>query len=383
MRPAVNPGWTLSKRRSLSRSSFHATALPLLLLAGGSALRAQSVQGRVLALPGDTPVTGALVVLVDSAGGDVARAATTASGGFTLAAPHPGTYRITVNQIGWEAWRSRSFALTTGSSQPMVLHVQAQPYTLAPLTVEARRSRCGIQLGSPELVTRLLTVAQTALGLAEATAHSGDIRFSSETYRTRFSPNFDVADSTDTGVEPLASWPIQSAPPDSLRVWGFVRERGAESEPLGGSGPIYYGIDARVLFTDWFLESHCFRVEEEKSGALVVRFTPADRERRIDIEGRVVLDPASLELRRIEFTYVGLPRWVPRGHAGGEVLLRRLHGGPWVPFAWRLRAPVPRLELGSSERRLTGWLETGGRVRSVRGPDGEIDTVLMRELLSR
>lgn len=135
---------------TLMRSASHATALALLLLAGASPLRAQSVQGRVLALPGETPVSGALVALVDSAGGDVARAATSASGGFTLAAPHTGMYRITVNQIGWEAWRSPSFVLTTRSSQPVVLHIQAQPYTLAPLTVEARRSRCGVQLGSPE-----------------------------------------------------------------------------------------------------------------------------------------------------------------------------------------------------------------------------------------
>ena len=149
----------------------YATALPLLLLAGASPLQAQSVQGRVLALPGDTPVTGALVILVDSAGGDVARTATSPSGGFTLAAPHTGTYRITVNQIGWEAWRSPSFALTTGTSPPMVLHIRAQPYTLAPLTVEARQSRCGVQLGSPELVIRLLTVAQTALGLADLHWH--------------------------------------------------------------------------------------------------------------------------------------------------------------------------------------------------------------------
>ena len=189
---------------TLMRSASHATALALLLLAGASPLRAQSVQGRVLALPGETPVSGALVALVDSAGGDVARAATSASGGFTLAAPHTGMYRITVNQIGWEAWRSPSFVLTTRSSQPVVLHIQAQPYTLAPLTVEARRSRCGVQLGSPE-------------------------------------PGF------------------------------------------------------------------------------------------------------------------------------------HLHG--------ELRAPVPRLDLGSSEPRLNGWVETGGRVRSIRGPDGQIDTALMGELL--
>ena len=129
---------------------------------------AQAVQGRVLQLPADTPVTGALVVLVDSAGRDVARAATSASGGYTLAAGSAGSYRIVVRQIGWQAWTSPTFELAAGATHPLLLRIEAEPYTLPTITVEARRPRCGIRLGGDAVVSRLLEVAQTALDFLKA-----------------------------------------------------------------------------------------------------------------------------------------------------------------------------------------------------------------------
>ena len=97
----------------------------------------------------------------------------------------------------------------------------------------------------------------------------------------------------------------------------------------------------------------------------------------------VVLDRASLELRRIEFAYVDLPGWIPREQAGGEVRLRRLQSGAWVPYAWRVRAPVPRLVVGRAQPKLDAWVETGGWVRSVRGPAGRVDSAMTREVLGR
>jgi hypothetical protein len=44
---------------------------------------AQTVQGRVLQTPPGTPIAGALVVLQDSTETDLARTASSASGGYT------------------------------------------------------------------------------------------------------------------------------------------------------------------------------------------------------------------------------------------------------------------------------------------------------------
>ena len=145
-------------------------------------------------------------------------------------------------------------------------------------------------------------------------------------------------------------------------------------------GPVYYGPDARVLFSDWFLADNCFRVEEE-AGLLEVKFAPERRGDQATIEGRLSIDRGSMELRRLEFEYVGLPRWVPKGKAGGFVELRRLRDGAWVPRAWQLRAPQAARSAGSSRLRLKGWMETGGRVTAVRTAEGALDSASTSELL--
>lgn len=358
----------------------------MLLLALVSPCLAQTVRGRVLQLPTETPVPGALVVLLDGQGRDVARAATSATGGYTLTAALAGRYRVAVRQIGWQAWTSSPFELAAGETRPLVLRVETEAYALPTITVEARRPRCGIRLGDDAVVSRLLEAAQTALSLAQATADDSAIGFSSEWYLARYSPSLELVDSNSVGVGRLARWPIQGALPDTLERWGFVRTDGPGQDwtDVGPArGPVYYGLDARALFSDWFLGSHCFRVEEEGGGELRVRFAPSRRERRADVAGMILLDRGSLELRSIEFTYVGLPHWIPREQAGGEVRLRRLRSGAWVPYAWRVRAPVPRLMVGRAQPKLEAWVETGGWVRSVRGAAGRVDSAMTREILGR
>jgi hypothetical protein len=345
--------------------------------------QAQTVQGRVVQLPQETPIPGALVVLMDSAGQDVSRAASSASGGFSLAAPSHGRYTIAVRQIGWKTWQSPAFELASAPSNPLVLRVEAEPYTLPTITVEARRPRCGIQVGSDEVVSRLLEVAQTALALAQATADARTLGFSSEWYYAHYNAKLEMADSAGMGAGRLTSWPIQTAAPDSIHRWGFVRTDGpgqAWTDVGSDRGPVYYGLDARVLFSDWFLAGHCFRLDGERGGKLQVAFEPEHHRQAVDVQGTLELDRESLELQRISFRYVNLPRWVPRERAGGDVRLRRLHTGAWVPYAWRMRAPVPKLMGGGSQPMVDSWVETGGWVRSVRGPGGEVDSGLTTEL---
>jgi len=346
----------------LSRWSI-ALAASLAALLATPPLAGQTVPGRLLVASEDAPIGGALVQLFDSAGAEVARAASTPSGGYALAAPGPGSYRAVVRQIGQQAWRSSAFDLSAGAAYPLTIRIEPQPYTLPPITVSARRSWCDIRLDDDDLLGRLLNAAGTALGVAEATSEGREVGFSTDTYLKRLSPEFAVQDSAATDMPGLARWPIQSAPPDSLREWGFVRVA-RERE-----GPVYYGPDARVLFSDWFLASHCFEVDTAGEDLVRVRFEPEQR--------------ASLELRALVFEYVGLPGWVPKGAAGGELQLRRLPGGAWVPYVWQLRAPVPIQIPGRARLRLHGWLGTGGRVTAVRGGDGRVDPALTSALLDQ
>jgi hypothetical protein len=353
------------------------------LLIGSHQALGQTVQGRVVRASEEAAIPGALVVLVDSGGRDVARTASSASGGFVLPAGIPGRYTVAVRQIGWKTWRSEAFDLAQGQTYPLVLRVEAEPYTLPTITVEARRPRCGIRLGDDEMVSRLLEVAQTALALAQATADAGTLGFSSEWYLAHYNAKLELADSSGMGAGRLAAWPIQTAPPDTISRWGFVRTDGAGQRwtDVGvDRGPVYYGLDARVLFSDWFLASHCFRLEEDKGDRLRIAFAPARHGRVTEVEGLLELERGTLELHRIAFAYVDLPRWVPRERAGGEIRLRRLQSGAWAPYAWRVRAPVPHLKVGNPQPTVDGWVETGGRVRSVRGPGGQVDSALTREM---
>lgn len=345
--------------------------------------QAQTVQGRVLQSPPGAPIAGALVVLQDSAEKDLAQTASSPSGGYALSAGRPGRFTVVVRQIGWRTWRSPPFDLAAGQTYLLTLQVAAETYTLPTITVEARRPHCSVRLGQDEVVSRLLEVGQTAMALAQDASGSGAMGFATEWYLTRYSPAGELIDSSETTAGLLASWPIQSALPDTLARWGFVRtdRPGQRWTDVGiDRGPVYYGLDGRALFSDWFLARHCFRVGDPKGGEVRVEFTPGQRGGPADVRGTLTLDQRTLELRRITFTYVNLPRWIPSGETGGEVRLRRLRTGAWLPYAWRLRAPVPRVRLGSPDPALGGWAETGGRVVAVHRPSGEVDTALTREL---
>ena len=345
-------------------------------LAWATPLAAQSVHGRLVATRDESGVGGALVQLLDSTGAVVARAASSPSGGFAVGAPRPGVYRVVVRQIGQRAWHSAPLELRDGAAVPLTVRLAPQPYTLPEITVAARRSRCGIGTGSDDLLGRLLDAAGTALGVAEAAAESRAIGFSTDTWLKRLAADLSVQESTATDQPGLTRWPIQSADPDSLRAWGFVRDEG------GPGGPVYYGPDARVLFSNWFLGEHCFSVATAADSTVVVRFEPEQPGRRGGLAGRLAIDRGSLELRSLAFEYLGLPRWVPKGGAGGELRLRRLPGGAWVPYTWTLRAPVPVRVPGRSRLRLHGWMESGGRVTAVHGSDGRIDSALTAALLA-
>ena len=65
---------------------------------------AQTVVGMVLERGAGTPVPGAMVLLVDSAGTQVDRALTNVAGRFLLHARAPGVHHLEVERIGYADW---------------------------------------------------------------------------------------------------------------------------------------------------------------------------------------------------------------------------------------------------------------------------------------
>jgi hypothetical protein len=87
------------------------------------------------------------------------------------------------------------------------------------------------------------------------------------------------------------------------------------------------------------------------------------------VRGTLWLDPASRELRYLEFTYTGLGKEEGLGNPGGRLDFERLENGAWIVREWTLAMPrVGRIrytagqpELPPDRYKVLGWLVAGGR----------------------
>jgi hypothetical protein len=217
---------------------------------------------------------------------------------------------------------------------------------LPDLVVVARQRFCGKTGFSDEVFGQLLESSRTALQVIEATIRSREVGFQVAIINSRilYGPvnNFITA---DTVVRELAAWPVRSVPADTLQAYGFGRQMIAGSE---GSRE-YYGPDPQVLFSDWFLATHCFTLDKVKKGSdtLHVRFAPVRKTRKIDIRGELLLDARDLSLKAMTFGHTNLPSWMPEQAAGGEMEFLRMSNGLWVSRAWAIWAPIAGLSWGS------------------------------------
>ncbi len=321
----------------------------------------QTIAGTLLRSVDSLPVAGALVTLADSAGRDVARAASDEHGRFFFPVRAPGTYRLRVLRIGLKPEAPRPITLAPGGRADLRLYLTEVPVRLPEIIVAAERRRCGAPPDSSAL-GQFLAEARKALTLTELTMERRSVRFEAKTWIRRTKPDLTTIDSNPT-YRPNLTWPIQSAPPDSLRRWTFVHE---EPDSAGNESPAYYGPDARVLFAPWFLDSHCLRAAPARGGQVALDFTP-DGGGPGDIAGSFVFDSATFALRELQFHWVGLGSWVQPDHSGGVIRFRRLESGAWLPVAWTMRAPVPTIMPGVG-RRLSRYVEQGGVVERVTSP---------------
>jgi Carboxypeptidase regulatory-like domain len=344
-------------------------------------LTAQQVLGRAVRQADGTPLLEALVMLLDAGGHEVARTVTSPTGGFELRAPTAGRYRVRVQRIGQRGWETAPFELARGQTSRPSLRVPDMPFPLQDLSASARRPNCSVTLGDASVGANLLEAAQTALALAETEMTKGQRNYLTQTYQ-RTVPVVGPPEDSFSVQGRLSGWPIQSADPDSLRLTGFVSGDWPAPSPMNErpeTGPTYFAPDARVLFTDWFLGSHCISVESELADSggsigIIAYFRPAKGTRsRAGLQGSLEFDRGSLALRTLNFQFAARPRWAPQGSAGGEIRFARLPDGAWIPVQWNMRAPVPKVVGDGQRYRFFGVMEVGGRVTGVRGPDGQPD----------
>jgi hypothetical protein len=354
--------------------------LVTLTLAGP--LGSQTIQGTVTGAETHAPIGGGLIQLLGPAERVLQSTTSDEIGRFRLDSVAPGSYRIRVLRIGFRPWLSDLIALDRGQSLQLTLQSPATPVVLDEISVEVE----GPCRASPEADQRLALLwdgARTGLGFA-ASGLTRQFEFETRVFRRHLDPYHRTTAEQQSTHRAEGTWPVTSTDPESLAILGFVQPRDTLS------GPIYYGPDVTVFFSDAFLRTHCFRLvasPKRAKGLLGLGFEPVKGRKVPDIEGTLWLDRSSGALRRLEFRHTGLWAWLPQGESGGTLEFGELAEGSPIITAWTLRAPIPRTRPrpggAPSDRRtlryfgdriveLDGFVEDGGEVQEVRTAAGQV-----------
>jgi hypothetical protein len=333
---------------------------------------AQRVQG-VLVDAAGRPVSGAFVSLRGSGGAVVARALTDAEGRFGLQGSGAGTYRVRAERIGFASTSSAPLSLGAGETRELRMEAAATGVALEGLVARGR-SRCDVRPQPGGAAARVWEEARKAL---EATTWSaGALRFGYTEYERDVVPVTErVRAETSQQRTAVGRGVWASLDAAELARSGYRAER--------RDGIYFYAPDAQLLLSDAFQDTHCFGVtpgEGPTRGLVGLTFAPARRRgAEVDVSGVLWLDPASAELRHLDFRYTGLSQHEDHDGVGGRVEFARLAGGAWIVRRWRLRMPVlasrnwqmPSGATGGSNVVLDALRETGGYVREVTSPRGE------------
>ena len=333
---------------------------------------AQTVMARVLDEETGGPVTGALVHLVDGAGGPVRDQLTDPLGRAIFADVSDGAYRVRVEMIGRATTSSQLFEVAAGSPVQLELRLPSSAIVLEGIEVSAGE-RCQVRPEEGLATARVWDEARKALEAASFTDRSNLYRYRTETYERDLDGDGRVV-LREEGSSRVAYLrvPFTSLPAEDLIRDGFL-------QPDESRANVYYAPDAEVLLSDPFLDTHCLRLregEDEAEGLIGVGFEPVPSRDRdvVDIRGVLWLDPATSELRWLEYRYVNIPPEADTGLVGGFVEFRRMDDGTWIVPEWWIRMPLlvrDRDFSGNIRTRVDGYRQTGGRVTEVRSAGGE------------
>jgi hypothetical protein len=346
---------------STARITFFSILAIVALLHGAAA---QTLRGRVLTADG-APVPGALVSVGLGSGGAGPTVLTSPSGRFRILLP--ATARSwQVRAIGFLPLARTPLPTPLADADVGDIHLDRVIFQLADLDAVAGKS-CRRGDDGSEVLAKLLDGARATLEVIDQELRDPRWQFDVREIRTRtlFGKLEDLV-AADTVVRQLAAWPVLSIDPDTLHVVGFGRTLVAGRE----STRQYYGPDARVLFSDWFLASHCFTVDRPHRGAAAdtihLRFAPVGRTAQVDVAGELRLDRRDLSLLSFSFTLQNLPYWITDGVAGGDLTFGKLPGDVWSVDTWTIRAPIAGQSVLDHRFRVAGDVTLRGNVTAVR-----------------
>jgi len=328
-------------------------------------LSGQSARGRLLDAGNQVPVQGALVLLLDSDQAVQGGFLTDAEGRFLIQAPGPGQYTLKAERVGYTTTSSPPFQLLGKETVEVPMFTVQATVELGGLAVEGGR-RCLVRPQEGEEVARVWEEARKALANQEWVSRGGYLHFQVVRYRRKLDLSGDlVEEEMRRSASFMGRTPIRSLPPEDLSILGYVRQRERGEYD-------YFGPDARVLLSDLFLATHCFRLvdDEDRPGMVGLAFEPVGRRPVPDIRGTFWLNRETATLALLEYSYTSAPWTEAQGVAGGRVEFGILPSGAWVIRRWWIRMPLMVRDyalrrLGSDGLRVEAILEEGEEVVKV------------------
>ena len=321
---------------------------------------AQPVIGAVVEEGTNMPVAGAMVILFDSTGTQVARVLSNATGKFLVRALDPGPHYITVERIGYASWTTDSFE--PGADDGLLtIQIPVEAIPLGGLDVSSGQ-RCEVRPEEGRATARVWEEVRKALSVEEYTRQASLYRYTLARFERTLDRDAEEVLHEDTTITENLAAAFVSVPVEYLASQGFV-------QTVEDSSTVYFAPDAGALISDPFLDSHCFGLREGDEGRIGLIFRPIEGREVPDIGGVLWVNAATSELERMEFVYLNLIRSRELGEPGGEVAFTRLPDGAWIVREWRVRMPhLVTARRGRVWR--SAYREEGGVTWAITDPRG-------------
>lgn len=368
-----------------------------LLCAGTGQAAAQVIRGQIVDRTTQAPIPGAFIVVVDSTGSQRGAGLSGEGGSYILEVPRAGRYTLRAERIGYASATSDRLQVEAGKTLVYRFEINISPVDLEGMTVTGK-GRCYGSRETGAETSVLWNEVSKALGIAVWGEEEHGVPYQAKLWaRTRDLTSLDVSADTVHVKSGYGRTPFASESARKLDAEGYVQR-------LADDGYMFYGLDAKTLLSDDFLDAHCFRTVKPPKGEVELvglGFEPIHRNGPPDIAGTLWVDRATAQLRYLEFRYNKIPMAgePPTGPFGGRVEFRRLDNGDWVVQRWWLRMPQaalfvspmsgqaswPLTHVTESERRAAAQRrgfrvhEQGGEIRFI-GATGASDATGRSEL---
>ena len=319
---------------------------------GAVAARAQVAHGTVRDAGSGTPLSGVVVLMLDSASVARSRAITDSRGEYRVSLD-PTVRVLRFLRIGFTP-EERLAASVHEASGDVDVTMRALTQMLAPVRVQANPS-CP-RRGDTELAFSLWEQARSALLASVVAREMNPPRATRLVYKRTLSTDDRIAeqlvqiDSVAVKERPFVA--VSSS--EDFVSGGFARDTTGMRQ--------YLAPYADVLLEDAFVLAHCFHVREggtSRPAQLGLVFETGRRRRgRVDVDGVVWVDTAARVLVGLEFRYVGITDISERARPGGEIWFRQMTNGLLVIDHWHIRGqgarerpahdelgPLPRIEV--------------------------------------